>query len=65
MLYPVVESEPRNLSDGSVDPRDLVMAFTFVAPKSSVGPERPPVRFRATDSSRQDAVVIDCADPRS
>ncbi len=65
VLYPVVESEPRVLSDGSVDPRDLVMAFTFVAPGSSVGPRRPLVRFRTIDSSRQDAVVIDRADPRS
>ncbi|MFE5023633.1 hypothetical protein ACFRAO_10040 [Streptomyces sp. NPDC056656] len=31
VLYPVVESEPRIASDGSVDPRDLVMVFAFVA----------------------------------
>ncbi|MCX4434164.1 MULTISPECIES: Z1 domain-containing protein [Streptomyces] len=65
LLYPVAESEPRLASDGALAPGDLVMAFSFVAPKSSVGPERPLVRFRAIDSSRQDAVVIDRDDVRS
>ncbi|MEU0430970.1 Z1 domain-containing protein [Streptomyces sp. NPDC006290] len=64
LLYPVVESEPRLGSDGTVDPGDLVMAFSFVAPKSSVGSERPLIRFRAVDSSRQDAIVIDRDDVR-
>ncbi len=59
LLYPVVESEPRLAANGALDPGGLVMAFSFVAPKSSVGSERPLVRFRAIDSSRQDAVVID------
>ncbi len=58
LLYPVVESEPRLASGGALDPGDLVMAFSFVAPKSSAGSERPLVRFRAIDSSRPDAVVI-------
>ncbi|MER5468832.1 Z1 domain-containing protein [Streptomyces sp. NPDC002685] len=65
LLYPVVESEPRLGSDGALEPGDLVMAFSFVAPKSSVGPELPLVRFRAIDSSRQDAIVIDRDDVRS
>jgi hypothetical protein len=34
------------------------MAFSFVAPSSSVETGLPLVRFRAIDSSRQDAVVI-------
>ncbi|MDN3022597.1 Z1 domain-containing protein [Streptomyces sp. S.PB5] len=64
MLYPVVESELRLTADGAVDPRDLIMAFSFVAPKSSVGPASPLVRFRAIDSGRQDAIVIDLDDAR-
>ncbi|QDO46281.1 endonuclease [Streptomyces sp. RLB3-17] len=64
LLYPVIESEPRLASDGAMAPGDLVMAFSFVAPKSSAGSERPLVRFRAIDSSRQDAIVIDRDDVR-
>ncbi|MGW7209555.1 Z1 domain-containing protein [Streptomyces sp. NPDC054837] len=64
MLYPVVESELRLPTDRTVDPRDLVMAFSFVAPKSSVGQGSPLVRFRAIDSGRQDAVVINRDDVR-
>ncbi|MFJ3665956.1 Z1 domain-containing protein [Streptomyces sp. NPDC090106] len=59
VLYPVVESDPRITADGAIDPRDLVMAFSFVAPRSSVAPGDSLVRFRAIDSGRQDAVVID------
>ncbi|MFE4753578.1 Z1 domain-containing protein [Streptomyces mirabilis] len=65
MLYPVVESEPRMMSDGSVDPRDLVMAFAFVAPPSTAQGERPLVRFRAIDSTRAEAAIIDRDDKRS
>ncbi|MGV9554952.1 Z1 domain-containing protein [Streptomyces sp. NPDC003522] len=64
VLYPVVESEPRMTSDGSVDPRDLVMAFAFVAPSTAQG-DRPLVRFRAIDSTREDAAIIDRDDMRS
>ncbi|MEU8847798.1 Z1 domain-containing protein [Streptomyces sp. NPDC048564] len=64
VLYPVVESELRLAADWMVNPRDLVMAFSFVAPESSVGPGRPLVRFRTIDSGRQDAVVIDRDDVR-
>ncbi|GLP65544.1 hypothetical protein TUSST3_21640 [Streptomyces sp. TUS-ST3] len=64
VLYPVVESDLSLTADGAVDPRDLVMAFAFVAPTSSVGPDRPLVRFRAVDSGRQDAIVIDRDDVR-
>ncbi|WGD42734.1 Z1 domain-containing protein [Streptomyces cathayae] len=59
VLYPVVESEPRILSDGSVDPRDLVMAFAFVAPPSTARGDRALVRFRAIDSTRAEAAIID------
>ncbi|WP_225832254.1 Z1 domain-containing protein [Streptomyces sp. NK08204] len=59
LLYPVVESEPALAPDGTVAPGDVVMAFSFVAPESSVGTGRPLVRFRAIDSGRQDAIVID------
>ncbi|WP_206189275.1 hypothetical protein, partial [Streptomyces prasinus] len=65
VLYPVVEAEPRILSDGSVDPRDLVMAFAFVAPPSTARGDRALVRFRAIDSSRAEAAIIDCDDMRS
>lgn len=59
LLYPVVESDPRLASDGTVEPGDIVMAFSFVAPKSSMRTGRPLVRFRTIDSGRQDAIVIE------
>ncbi|MFE6549079.1 Z1 domain-containing protein [Streptomyces sp. NPDC057746] len=65
VLYPVVESEPRIVSDGSVDPRDIVMAFAFVAPPSTAQGSRPLVRFRAVDSTKEDAAIIDRDDMRS
>ncbi|CAM5708525.1 Z1 domain-containing protein [Streptomyces griseomycini] len=65
LLYPVVESEPRLTADGTVNAGDVVMAFSFVAPKSSVGTGRPLVRFRAIDSGRRDAIVIDRDDTHS
>ncbi|MFG2927027.1 Z1 domain-containing protein [Streptomyces achromogenes] len=65
VLYPVVESEPRITPDGSVDPRDLVMAFAFVAPPSTARSDRPLVRFRAIDSTRAEAAIIDRDNVRS
>ncbi|MEV7288064.1 Z1 domain-containing protein [Streptomyces sp. NPDC093252] len=65
LIYPVIETDPRLSPDGSVDPGDLVMAFSFVAPASSVPSGRPLVRFRAIDSGRQDAITIDRDDTRS
>ncbi|WP_326787540.1 Z1 domain-containing protein [Streptomyces sp. NBC_00151] len=65
VLYPLVESEPRMTSDGSVDPRDLVMAFAFVAPPSTAKGDRPLVRFRAIDSTKAEAAIIDRDDKRS
>ncbi|MFH9431222.1 Z1 domain-containing protein [Streptomyces sp. NPDC017615] len=65
LLYPVIESEPRLGPDGTVEPGDVVMAFSFVAPRSSVGSGRPLVRFRAIDSGRQEAVVIERDDTQS
>ncbi|WP_326742167.1 Z1 domain-containing protein [Streptomyces sp. NBC_01768] len=59
VLYPVVESEPRPASDGSIDPRHLVMAFSLVAPKSSADSGTSLVRFRTVDSSRRDFAIID------
>lgn len=65
VLYPVVESDPRLLPDGSIDPRDLVMAFAFVAPPSTARGDRPLVRFRAIDSTRSDQAIIDRDDTRA
>ncbi|MET7284338.1 Z1 domain-containing protein [Streptomyces sp. NPDC005573] len=65
LLYPVIESDPRLAPDGTVEPGDLVMAFSFVAPESSVGTGRPLVRFRTIDSGRQDSIVIDRDDAHS
>ncbi|WP_406160610.1 Z1 domain-containing protein [Streptomyces sp. NBC_01005] len=59
VLYPVVESEPRPASDGSIDPRHLVMAFSLVAPKSSADSGTSLVRFRTIDSGRRDFAIID------
>ncbi|MFB6501759.1 MULTISPECIES: Z1 domain-containing protein [unclassified Streptomyces] len=62
VLYPVVEDEPHPAADGSIDPRELVMAFSLVAPKSSTGRERSLVRFRTIDSGRGDSAIIDRTD---
>lgn len=59
VLYPLVEGEPRLSSSGSIDPGDVVMAFSLVAPTSPDGGQRSLVRFRAIDSSRRDFAVID------
>ncbi|MCT2549062.1 Z1 domain-containing protein [Streptomyces atratus] len=59
VLYPVVESEPRPASDGSIDPRRLVMAFSLVAPKSSADSGTSLVRFRTIDSGKRDFAIID------
>ncbi|MFH9618190.1 Z1 domain-containing protein [Streptomyces pratensis] len=59
VLYPLVENEPRLSSSGSIDPGDVVMAFSLVAPTSPDGGRRSLVRFRAIDSSRRDFAVID------
>ncbi|MFG2592885.1 Z1 domain-containing protein [Streptomyces sp. NPDC048438] len=59
VLYPLVESEPRLSSGGAIDPGDVVMAFSLVAPKSPGGGRRSLVRFRAIDSSRSNLAVID------
>ncbi|MFI8882912.1 hypothetical protein [Streptomyces sp. NPDC053813] len=59
VLYPVVESEPRPATDGSIDPRHLLMAFSLVAPKSSADSGRNSVRFRTRDSGRRDFAIID------
>ncbi|MGW7254943.1 Z1 domain-containing protein [Streptomyces sp. NPDC054834] len=65
LLYPVIESEPRLASDRTVDAGDVVIAFSLVAPESSVGTGRPLIRFRTVDSGRQDAIVIDRDDAHS
>lgn len=59
VLYPVIERGPRLTSDGAIDPADLVMAFSLVAPASQNSGRQPLVRFRAIDSSRSNAAVID------
>ncbi|MFJ3661174.1 Z1 domain-containing protein [Streptomyces sp. NPDC090119] len=59
LLYPVVESEPRLSPDGALAAGEVVMAFSFVAPPSSVGAGRALVRFRTKDSGRENAIVID------
>ncbi|MFD8259848.1 hypothetical protein ACFV19_13070 [Streptomyces griseoluteus] len=61
----MTQSEPRPGPDGTVEPGDVVMAFSFVAPKSSVGAGLSLVRFRTIDSGRQDAIVIDRDDAHS
>ncbi|MGW1106721.1 hypothetical protein [Streptomyces sp. NPDC002540] len=53
------------MPDGSIDPRNLVMAFAFVAPPSTAQGGRPLVRFRAIDSTRAEAAITDRDDMRS
>ncbi|WP_314412191.1 Z1 domain-containing protein [Streptomyces sp. DSM 40484] len=62
VLYPVVESDPVLSSDGSIDPRRLVMAFTLVAPGSTTRTGRGLLRFRARDNGRSDHAIIDRQD---
>ncbi|WP_328627636.1 Z1 domain-containing protein [Streptomyces sp. NBC_00353] len=59
VLYPLVEDEPRLSSGGAIDPGDVVMAFSLVAPRSSDAGHRSLVRFSAIDSSRSNFAVID------
>ncbi|MEU9183135.1 Z1 domain-containing protein [Streptomyces sp. NPDC048484] len=62
VLYPVVESDPVLSSDGSVDPRRLVMAFTLVAPGGAARAGRGLLRFRARDNGRSDHAIVDRQD---
>ncbi|WP_406505175.1 Z1 domain-containing protein [Streptomyces sp. NBC_01602] len=59
VLYPVVEDAPPLSSDGAIDPRHLVMAFSLVAPKSSTSRQKSLVRFRTIDSMKSDFAIID------
>ncbi|MFD0306290.1 Z1 domain-containing protein [Streptomyces sp. NPDC127119] len=62
VLYPVVESDPVLSSDGSVDPRRLVMAFTLVAPGGSARAGRGLLRFRARDNGTSRHAIVDHQD---
>ncbi|WP_328499390.1 Z1 domain-containing protein [Streptomyces sp. NBC_00414] len=62
VLYPVVESDAVLSSDGSVDPRRLVMAFTLVAPGGSARAGRGLLRFRARDNGTSDHAIVDHQD---
>lgn len=59
VLYLVVEEAPRLSRNGSIDPQDLVMAFSVVPPVSRNGRHESLVRFRAIDSSKGDFAIID------
>ncbi|MFH8563799.1 Z1 domain-containing protein [Streptomyces sp. NPDC017988] len=59
VLYPVIEDDSRPLSDGTIDPRRVVMAFALVAPALADGGSRTYPRFRTRDSSRRDSAIVD------
>ncbi|TXS43880.1 Z1 domain-containing protein [Streptomyces sp. OR43] len=59
VLYPLVEEEPRLSAGGAIDPGDVVMAFSLVAPASPHTGQENMVRFRVVDSSKGDFAVID------
>lgn len=59
VLYPVVENEPRLSSAGAIDPGEVVLAFSLVAPAARHGNQGSLVRFRTIDSGRTDFAIID------
>ncbi|WP_406096630.1 Z1 domain-containing protein [Streptomyces sp. NBC_01013] len=59
VLYPVIEDEPRLSSGGAIDPGNVVMAFSLVAPAARNTGQQSLVRFRAIDSNRRDSAIID------
>ncbi|MGP4002902.1 Z1 domain-containing protein [Streptomyces sp. 8N706] len=60
-LYPVLETKQPNAftASGEVNPKQLVMAFSFIAPASAHGRDDRVVRFTTVDSSREDDAIID------
>ncbi|MFF1730870.1 Z1 domain-containing protein [Streptomyces sp. NPDC058247] len=64
VLYPVVEEAPTLGTDGSIDPRHLVMAFNLVPPAGSGRPGQSRLRFRAKDSGKSEFAIIDRQDIR-
>ncbi|WP_432185996.1 Z1 domain-containing protein [Streptomyces sp. Tue6028] len=64
LLYPVVDAttdaEVREVvTNGVADSSQVIMAFTVIPPSAAIDSKRQLVRFRAKDSSRPDAIVID------
>ncbi|MBA2949734.1 Z1 domain-containing protein [Streptomyces himalayensis] len=63
LLYPVVEArtdaEVREAAaTGKADASDVIMAFTVIPPLAAIDSKRQLVRFRAKDSSRPDAAIV-------
>jgi hypothetical protein len=64
LLYPVVEAgtdaEVKAVAaTGTADPSQVIMAFTVIPPRAAIDSKRQLVRFKAKDSSRPDAVIVD------
>ncbi|AKE89441.1 Z1 domain-containing protein [Rhodococcus aetherivorans] len=61
VLYPIVEPDNKTAvrSDGSIDLKKLVMAFSFVPPSSARRDDGRVVRFTTIDSSREGTPIID------
>ncbi|WP_180687534.1 Z1 domain-containing protein [Streptomyces gossypiisoli] len=64
LLYPVVEAETDAevqavAASGTADPSKVIMAFTVIPPRTAIDSKRQLVRFRAKDSSRPDAAIVD------
>ncbi|KUO20333.1 Z1 domain-containing protein [Streptomyces dysideae] len=67
LLYPVVEAatdaEVKAVAaNGTADSSEVIMAFTVIPPRAAIDSKRQLVRFKAKDSSRPDAAIVNVTD---
>ncbi|GAA4030471.1 Z1 domain-containing protein [Streptomyces plumbiresistens] len=67
LLYPVVEAETDAevkaiAASGTADASQVIMAFTVIPPRAAIDSKRQLVRFKAKDSSRPDAALVNATD---
>jgi hypothetical protein len=63
LIYPVVEGKNDSdvraaITGGVADPRDLVMAFTLIPPRSAIGSSGRLVRFQVKDSRHHGEAIV-------
>jgi hypothetical protein len=63
LIYPVVEGKDDSdvraaITGGVADPRDLVMAFTLIPPRSAIGSSGRLVRFQVKDSRHHGEAIV-------
>ncbi|MET8447059.1 Z1 domain-containing protein [Streptomyces sp. NPDC005209] len=67
LLYPVVDARTDAevqavAASGAADASQVIMAFTLIPPRAAIDSKRQLVRFKAKDSSRPDAVIVDAVE---